>query len=592
MLILRPDVKPTIVAYGVFLLAAGGYFLPNYVLNKKVAHRREELSRNFPDALDLLRTCVEAGLSTEAALARVGEEMRIRSRALADELRQVALEQRAGSSRNQALANMAERVGLSDIEAMVSALIQSEKFGTSVSEALRVYSENLRLDRRMKAEEQAAKIPTKILLPLIVCIFPLLFMLILAPPHSQCIESIAWTMRIPSGNFITVQRVCLYGAAMALFFGIVYGIAVRESFWVVAKGKFLFLDFGIFWGVSHLVEQGQAVLAYQSSVISQSIAAGFMGQRPGGFGWFYPPTFFLLIWPLAYLKPPLAYMVFMGATGSLYVAAIVKTLPGRATWWGILGFSGLWLNLIVGQNGFLSAGLLGWALYFLKPRPVLSGVFLGLLTFKPHLGILIPVALVLDRQWRCLISATATFVILSGLTVVFFGGGVWEAWLGNFALVRQNLAQPDPTFLVKLTSVFVLVRLLGFSEVLAYASQWVCSLVVLSVVWRVWRSSLSRECKYACLVLAALLVTPYVFEYDLTWIAVAGVWWVRSCEHRRITVMDQVLAVLLWLLPGLVYLTSLTHWVIPVAQSVLFVTLLHWSRADSRLVSWKRRVRA
>ena len=190
MLILRPDVKPTIVAYGVFLLAAGGYFLPNYVLNKKVAHRREELSRNFPDALDLLRTCVEAGLSTEAALARVGEEMRIRSRALADELRQVALEQRAGSSRNQALANMAERVGLSDIEAMVSALIQSEKFGTSVSEALRVYSENLRLDRRMKAEEQAAKIPTKILLPLIVCIFPLLFMLILAPPIHNVLKAL------------------------------------------------------------------------------------------------------------------------------------------------------------------------------------------------------------------------------------------------------------------------------------------------------------------------------------------------------------------------------------------------------------------
>lgn len=190
MLLLQPNIKPAIMAYLVFLLAATGYFLPNYVLSKKVARRKEELSRNFPDALDLLRTCVEAGLSTEMALARVGEEMRLRSRALADELRQVVLEQRAGSSRNQALANMAERVGLRDVEAMVSALIQSEKFGTSVSDALRVYSENLRLDHRMKAEEQAAKIPTKILLPLIACIFPLLFILILAPPLHNVMKSL------------------------------------------------------------------------------------------------------------------------------------------------------------------------------------------------------------------------------------------------------------------------------------------------------------------------------------------------------------------------------------------------------------------
>ncbi|WP_297480787.1 type II secretion system F family protein [Ferrovum sp.] len=189
ILILQPAWKPALIAYIIFFMAAGGYFLPNIVLRKMVARRREELSQNFPDALDLLRTCVEAGLSVDAGLARVGEEMRIRSRALADELRQVVLEQRAGASRNQALANMAERVGIRDVEAMVASLIQSEKFGTSIAESLRVYSESLRLDRRLKAEEQAAKIPTKILLPLIACIFPLLFILILAPPIHNVLSS-------------------------------------------------------------------------------------------------------------------------------------------------------------------------------------------------------------------------------------------------------------------------------------------------------------------------------------------------------------------------------------------------------------------
>lgn len=390
-----------------------------------------------------------------------------------------------------------------------------------------------------------------------------------------------------ASGFINARRVCWYGLAMAGFFAIVYGSALRESFWAQPDGKPLFLDFGIFWAVSRLVEQGQAVLAYQSHIIGQSMV-GFMGEaRPVGFGWFYPPTYFLLIWPLGYLSPSVAYGTFMTATGGLYFSALVKTLPGRATGWAVLGFSGFWLNLMMGQNGFLSAGLLGWALYFLKCRPVIAGIFLGLLTFKPHLGMIVPLALILGRQWRCLISATVTFLVLAGLSVVLFGWDAWQAWEANFALARMNLAQTDPDFLVKLTSVFVVARLLGFSEGVSYFGQMICSLIVISVLWTVWRSSLPLERKYPTLVLAALLVTPYVFEYDLTWIGVAGVWWIRSHRGERITAIDQVLAVLLWLLPELVYLVAQTRWIIPVAQGVIVVALMRWAYAESITPLWK-----
>ncbi len=169
------------LAFYIFVLAALGYMLPNLILSVLVKRRRKDLRSNFPDALDLMRICVEAGLTLDVAIGRVGEEMRIRSKVLSDELRLVALEQRAGSQRNQALSNLAMRAGIPEVDALVSTLIQAEKFGTSVSDSLRIHSENLRLARRLEAEEQAAKIPTKILLPLILFIFPILFILIISP---------------------------------------------------------------------------------------------------------------------------------------------------------------------------------------------------------------------------------------------------------------------------------------------------------------------------------------------------------------------------------------------------------------------------
>lgn len=179
--LLRWNLDTKQMALMVLVFAAFGYMLPNFILSFLASQRRQELYENFPDALDLMRICVEAGLALDVAIARVGEEMRMRSKALSDEFRLVMLEQRAGSTRTLALTNLAMRVGIQDVESLVATLIQAEKFGTSISDSLRVHSENLRLGRRLRAEEQAAKIPTKILLPLILCIFPLLFILILSP---------------------------------------------------------------------------------------------------------------------------------------------------------------------------------------------------------------------------------------------------------------------------------------------------------------------------------------------------------------------------------------------------------------------------
>lgn len=158
-----------------------GYFLPNIFLVRRIAYRKREILDSFPDAMDLIIVCVESGLGLDAALARVSEEMHMISPILGEELHLINLELRAGSSRERALRNLALRTGVEDIDTLVAMLVQSDRFGTSVAQALRVHAENLRTKRRLRAEEAAAKIALKLLFPLIFFIFPSMLLVLLGP---------------------------------------------------------------------------------------------------------------------------------------------------------------------------------------------------------------------------------------------------------------------------------------------------------------------------------------------------------------------------------------------------------------------------
>ena len=174
--------------------SAIGYYLPNYVLSKAIARRQREIFENFPDALDLMTVCMEAGLGTEAALNKVAEDMVHKSPTLSEELRLVNLELRAGSPRDRALRNLAMRTGVEEVEGFVTMIIQADRFGTSIAQSLRVHSETVRTRRRQKAEEAAAKIPLKLLFPLIFCIFPALMLVIIGPAIIQMVRVVIPTM--------------------------------------------------------------------------------------------------------------------------------------------------------------------------------------------------------------------------------------------------------------------------------------------------------------------------------------------------------------------------------------------------------------
>ncbi|KVS46706.1 type II secretion system F family protein [Burkholderia ubonensis] len=163
------------------VLGAIGYYLPNVVLSRKIAARQRVIFEDFPDALDLLTVCVEAGLSLDSALLKVCEELQFRSPVVASELELMLLEMRSGFTKEAALRNLALRTGVEDIESFCAMLIQADRFGTSIGDSLRVLSDMLRTRRRMRAEERAAKIALKLLFPLIFCIFPALLTVLLGP---------------------------------------------------------------------------------------------------------------------------------------------------------------------------------------------------------------------------------------------------------------------------------------------------------------------------------------------------------------------------------------------------------------------------
>lgn len=185
------DLRLSVMLLLALWLGGLGWLVPSFYVRQRRAKRRTEISRALADALDLLVACVEAGIGLNQALVRVSEEVRNISEALSAEFAMVNLEIRAGTPRDDALRNLAERTGVEDVESLVSTLIQTERFGTSVGRALRVQADTLRQKRRQRAEEAAAKTTIKLVFPLVLFVFPALFVVILGPAVIQVVQALA-----------------------------------------------------------------------------------------------------------------------------------------------------------------------------------------------------------------------------------------------------------------------------------------------------------------------------------------------------------------------------------------------------------------
>ncbi len=260
------------------------------------------------------------------------------------------------------------------------------------------------------------------------------------------------------------------------------------------------------------------------------------GNATQFYGWHYPPFFLFVAAALAWMPYGLALAVWQAVTLGLYllvIRAIVVTparrssaadlsLLGSGEWLLLaLAFPAVLINVGHGQNGFLTAALLGGALVVLDRRPLLAGILLGLLVYKPQYGLMLPIVLAVSGRWRCFAAAAATVVLLTIATTLTFGVSVWHAFLVSTEFTRTVVLEQGNTGWYKIQSVFAWARMWGAPIPLAYALQGATIVALAAALAWLWRSAASYPLKAAALCLATILATPYSFDYDMMVLAPA-----------------------------------------------------------------------
>jgi hypothetical protein len=273
------------------------------------------------------------------------------------------------------------------------------------------------------------------------------------------------------------------------------------------------LDFDAFWAAGRLAVNGHAAQAYDNVAIEATERAA-TNMAPGYLAFYYPPSFLLVCVPLGLLGFTAALCVFLAAEMILLLAGLRKILPQRWAWLPLLSFPGFIMNALSGQNAPLTAACFCGAAIWLTSRPVLAGVCLGGLVCKPQLAVCVPLALLAGRRFRALIACGLTAAALCVASFLTLGEGVWRGFLANAPNARadiETIAIKWP----KLQSAFGTVRLAGGGNALAYEAQAVVSvLAVIVLVGTVWRRP-GAQIEASVMVCAALLFTPFLYDYDL-----------------------------------------------------------------------------
>ena len=352
-------------------------------------------------------------------------------------------------------------------------------------------------------------------------------------------------------HWLNRQRLVVYSCAFLAVYVALWGYWILKlNRGVDPGGVPLGSDFITFWGASHLALSGHAASAYDPQLILPAERAAIpWADFKAILSWQYPPTFLLLVLPLALLPYFPSLLLFLGASFAAWLAVQRRILPRREALLPLLAFPGVFVNAGAGQNGFLTAALLAGALLLLDARPLLAGVLIGILTIKPQLGLLLPLALACGRYWRVLAFAAAAAAAFLALSLAVLGPGTLQAFAARLPVLAQWLAQGNlplrlmPTF-------YAMTRLLGAPAAVAAAVQGAAALFAAGAVAWIWLRCADRSLRNAGLIAGTLLVSPYLYDYDLVCLAPALAWYVEHALRKGWHRGERELLVAVWLLPG------------------------------------------
>lgn len=353
-----------------------------------------------------------------------------------------------------------------------------------------------------------------------------------------------------SGNthWLNRKRFTVYPRlVLAVLFVVSIAWVAQSKNMLDLKGKPLGYDFITFWAASHVGLGGHPADAYNIPLLFQAEKIAVPTSKMI-FAWYYPPPFYLVVLPLALLPYLAAYWIFMLSTLSCYVLVFRRVVHNAAAMWCLAAFSGLWMNLWHGQNAFLTAALAGASLLCLKRRPVLAGVFIGLLAIKPHLALLFPVALIAIGAWRTIMTAAVTAAAFTAVSTAVLGTATLKACLGSLGYARLFLEDGALPW-GKMPTVFAFLRLLGVPVTGAYIVHGVVAAGAALAVWHVWRHCGDWQLRGAALMTATFLVSPYIFDYDMAWLAFPIAWLALVGLRDGWLWGEREVLVVAWLLP-------------------------------------------
>ena len=324
-----------------------------------------------------------------------------------------------------------------------------------------------------------------------------------------------------SARWLTPARLVFYPLvatallAITVAYVVVSALAAPEL-----KVQPMHTDFVAFWSAGALALQGDAAAAYDPGRLAAAQAALVQGAAIGHYPWFYPPVFLACVAVLALLPYGWSLFAWLTATGAAYLVSVRRIVPEPRAWLVALGYPCVLLNLGHGQNGFLSAALLGAGLLGLERQPFRAGVLLGLLSYKPQLAVLVPFALAAGGQWRAFAGMALAGLASIVVSLAAFGTAAWWAFLA-MSSQTQGALEVGGARLLKMVTPLAAVQWWGGAPALAWAAQAVASLAVLGIVVWAWRRPGPLGVKAALLAAAIPLATPYAFDYDLMVLAVA-----------------------------------------------------------------------
>ena len=348
-------------------------------------------------------------------------------------------------------------------------------------------------------------------------------------------------------RLFTEWRLILYGSGAAIVYAVVLASLLFKGQWVILDdGKFAKTDFIHIWVSGNLVQSSYPTRIFDNSAFLASQLALLGTDSWTLFPYFvYPPTFLLFTYPLGLMPYLTAFAVWMIATLVLYEAAIYAIIPRPAAVILALTPCPVLFNLALGQNGFLTAGLVGLSLVFTERRPWLSGMFIGLLTYKPQFGILFPFALLASRNWRAFVSAAATSVVLGLTAAIAFGYQGWLSFIHSL-VNRQSSLGEIPGSQPPLVSIFGFLQSAGASAYISWTVHLAAAAIVAATICAIWAKPIPHSLKAATLCIGTVMVTPYVLGYDLCVLAVAAAFLVKDASSRGFLPGERAVMLICW----------------------------------------------